>query len=194
MVFSDTTYSVLIVSGSEKFSEAVSALLPPSACHPVHTARTAAEARLCTRSLAYDLVFISCPLEDEFGNRFAAELCRGQSASVLLLVRGESYGEICASATGKGIMVLPKPLAPQAFSQALQMMCAARERLRKAEEKQSTVDDQIRELKLISHAKSLLIECLSMTENDAHKYIEQQAMDLRLTRREVAENIIKTYR
>ena len=32
-----------------------------------------------------------------------------------------------------------------------------------------------------------------MTEADAHRYIEKQAMDRRLSRRQVAENIIKTY-
>ena len=32
-----------------------------------------------------------------------------------------------------------------------------------------------------------------MTEPQAHRYIEKQAMDLRITRREVAEGIISTY-
>ena len=32
-----------------------------------------------------------------------------------------------------------------------------------------------------------------MTEKDAHYYIEKQAMDTRLSRKEVAENIIRTY-
>ena len=33
-----------------------------------------------------------------------------------------------------------------------------------------------------------------MTEAEAHRYIEKQAMDLRISRREAAENIIKTYK
>ncbi len=45
----------------------------------------------------------------------------------------------------------------------------------------------------MNRAKWLLIECLSMAEPDAHRYIEKQAMDLRITKREAAENIIKTY-
>ena len=32
-----------------------------------------------------------------------------------------------------------------------------------------------------------------MTEQDAHYYIEKQAMDTRLSRREVADSIIRTY-
>ena len=38
-----------------------------------------------------------------------------------------------------------------------------------------------------------LIEQLRMTESEAHYYIERQAMDMRLSRREVAENIIRSY-
>jgi response regulator NasT len=33
-----------------------------------------------------------------------------------------------------------------------------------------------------------------MTESDAHRYIEKQAMDRCVTRREIAENILQTYR
>ena len=32
-----------------------------------------------------------------------------------------------------------------------------------------------------------------MTEPEAHRYIEKQAMDLRISKREAAENIIRTY-
>ena len=61
------------------------------------------------------------------------------------------------------------------------------------EEKQASVEEKIEEIRLINRAKWLLIECLSMTEADAHRYIEKQSMDLRVSKREVAESIIKTY-
>jgi response regulator NasT len=32
-----------------------------------------------------------------------------------------------------------------------------------------------------------------MTEGQAHRYIEKQAMDMRTPRKEIAENILKTY-
>ncbi|MPN40452.1 hypothetical protein SDC9_187989 [bioreactor metagenome] len=51
----------------------------------------------------------------------------------------------------------------------------------------------IEEIRLIDRAKCALIQCLLMTEPQAHRYLEKQAMDLRLTKREVAENILKTY-
>ena len=42
----------------------------------------------------------------------------------------------------------------------------------------------------VDRAKCLLIECCSMTEPEAHAYIEQQAMKRRVTKREIAEAII----
>ena len=47
--------------------------------------------------------------------------------------------------------------------------------------------------RVINHAKWLIIEHEAMNETQAHKYIEKQAMDRRLTRLRVAEEIIDTY-
>lgn len=52
---------------------------------------------------------------------------------------------------------------------------------------------QIEEIRLVNRAKCVLIQYLSMTEPQAHRYIEKQAMDLRTPRREIAERILKTY-
>ena len=56
------------------------------------------------------------------------------------------------------------------------------------------MEEKIEEIRLVNRAKWLLIECLSMTEPEAHRYIEKQSMDERISKREVAEYIIKTYK
>ena len=52
---------------------------------------------------------------------------------------------------------------------------------------------RISEIKLVDRAKCTLIEYLRMSEEQAHHYIEKQAMDFRLTKVEVAKNILKIY-
>ena len=193
MVFRERTYGVLIVSSSEKFSEAVRALLPPTDYFPVDTARSAGEARRVLLESAFDLVLIQTPLRDEFGSRLAMDLCASSGAGVLLLVKREVYDDVYAKVTEQGVMVLPVPASAQTVSQTLRMMCAARERLRRMEEKQATVEEKIEEIRLVNRAKWMLIERLQMSESEAHRYVEKQAMDLRTSRREVAENIIRTY-
>ena len=49
------------------------------------------------------------------------------------------------------------------------------------------------EIKIVNRAKLLLISELQMDESQAHRYIEKQAMDRCVTRKVVAEEIIKTY-
>ena len=52
---------------------------------------------------------------------------------------------------------------------------------------------QIDDIRLINRAKCILMEYLSMTEPQAHRYLEKQAMDLRITKAEVAKSLLSTY-
>ena len=82
----------------------------------------------------------------------------------------------------------------QMVAQNLRVLCATRERMRQMEAKQATVEERIEEIRLVNRAKWLLIECLGMTEPEAHRYIEKQSMDQRISKREVAESVIRTYK
>ena len=48
-------------------------------------------------------------------------------------------------------------------------------------------------MRLVDRAKCTLVQYLGFTEAQAHRYLEKQAMDMRMTRREVAEEILRTY-
>ncbi len=193
MVFQERTYSVLLVSASEKFNTTIMPLLPATDYWPVSTAKSVGEAQRRLLEDSYDIVLINAPLPDDFGMRLAIDTCGSSEAGVLLLVKNEHYNEIDAKVLSYGVMTLSKPTSLQMIAQSLRVLCATRERLRRMEAKQVTVEEKIEEIRLVNRAKWLLIECLSMAEADAHRYIEKQAMDLRVTKREVAENIIKTY-
>ena len=62
------------------------------------------------------------------------------------------------------------------------------------EQKTASVEEKIEEIRIVNRAKWLLIEQLKMTEKEAHRYIEKQAMDRCVTRRTIAENILATYK
>ena len=61
------------------------------------------------------------------------------------------------------------------------------------EKKTATLEEKMEEIRLVNHAKWVLIQNMKLSESEAHKLIEKQAMDSRRTKREVAEGIIKTY-
>ena len=65
--------------------------------------------------------------------------------------------------------------------------------LSKFEKKNVSLEDKMAEIRIVNRAKWTLIEACNMTESDAHHYIEKQAMDHCITRREVAESILQTY-
>ena len=68
-----------------------------------------------------------------------------------------------------------------------------RERLRRMEKKTASIEEKMEEIRIVNRAKLLLIEQLKMTEKEAHRYIEKQAMDLRISRAEVARSILINY-
>ena len=193
MVFSDRTYSVLVVSSAEKMNQALAALLPDTDYHPVRFVTSAAAARRELSARAYDFVIINSPLSDDFGLKLAMDLCANKYCVPLLLVRSDSYAEVKDKATHHGVFTLQKPTSSQIISQGLSWMAAARERLRSMEQKSATVEEKMEEIRLVNRAKWLLIENLKMTEADAHHYIEKQAMDRCASRREIANQIIRTY-
>lgn len=194
MVFQERTYSVLLVSASDKFNATMTTLLPVTDYWPVTTVKSIAEAKRRLLDQPYDIILINAPLPDDFGMRLAIDACNESGAGVLLLVKSEHYNDIYSKVVGYGVMTLSKPTTLQMVSQSLRVLCATRERLRKVEERQATVEEKIEEIRLVNRAKWLLIECLSMSEAEAHRYIEKQSMDLRISKREVAQKIIETYK
>ena len=194
MVFQERTYSVLIVTASDSFTNSVMPLLPVTDYWPVTTARSVGEARRRIAETDFDIVLINGPLPDDFGMRLAIDICTNSGAGVLLMVKNDLFNDIYAKVTSYGVITLSKPTNLQMVAQNLRILCATRERLRQMEAKQATVEEKIEEMRLINRAKWLLIECLGMTEPEAHRYIEKQSMDERISKREVAESIIKTYK
>lgn len=194
MVFMERTYSVLVVSSSEKFKTAASALLPVSEYYPVLWAKSVSEAKRTLLEQSFDIVMINTPVPDDFGLRLGIDICGGGSTVVLLFVKNELYEEVCVKAQEHGVMTISKPVSRQMLNQTMHMLCAARERLRRAEKRYMSVEEKIEEIRLVNRAKWLLIQHLGMTEDEAHRHIEKQSMDRRITKRDVAEEIIKSWR
>ena len=120
-------------------------------------------------------------------------MCSERNGIALLLVRTEMYAAAYNKVCEHGVFVLSKPTSKAIFSQAFDWMMATRERLRKLEKKTMSIEDKMQEIRVVNRAKWMLIERLQMSEADAHRYIEKMAMDRCVSRREIAEGIIKTY-
>lgn len=194
MEFTERRYSVLLVSSSPKFNESMLALLPESRFYPVTAVSDVSSARRRLLENKYDIVIINAPLPDDFGTRLALYICENSGAGVLLLVKAEHYPDINGRVSQFGVLVLPKPTTSQAVSQSLQLLCGTRERLRRMEQKTASIEEKMEEIRIINRAKLLLMEQLKMTEKEAHRFIEKQAMDRCVTRITIAQSILSTYK
>lgn len=193
LIFSEHTYSVLVVSAGEKFNNSLSKLLPGNQYWPLMFVKTVEDARRIFFDKGFDIVIINAPLPDDFGSRFAADVCDRSEAGVLLLVGGEFYDEIFYKTIDHGVMTMAKPITESSLRQALGFICASSARIKRIMQKQDTVNDKIEEMRIVNRAKWLLIDHAHMTEPDAHRFIEKKAMDERCSKRTVAERIISQY-
>ena len=185
------TYSVLSVAATEKFHTSLRELLPSGRYDPVHTASDAAEARRRSLEGRYDIIVISAPLRDEFGTHLAQHFAEHSGAGILLLVKPEYYSDVSAQVTPLGVLTLAKPTSPQLMLQCMELLCGTRERLRRMEQKSASIEDKMAEIRLVNRAKWVLIETQGMSERDAHRYIEKQAMNRCVPKRVVAEEILR---
>ncbi len=188
------TYRVLLVSAAEKFTASLLGLLPAETYAPVCVATDTAAARRMALEQPFDLAIINSPLPDDFGVRLALDLCDGGTCGVLLLVKAEHASEITARVAPYGVLTLAKPTSAAMLTQTLTLLCGTHERLCRMEARAASIEEKMEEIRIVNRAKCILIEQLRMTEQEAHRYIEKQAMNRCVTKRAIAEGILSTYK
>lgn len=191
---SERVYKVALVSSSEKFNGAMLPLLPKNRFSPISVYRDAKSARLVISKEKPDIVIINTPLPDDFGTSLALDVSETDGVCILLFTRAENFSELSSVLAPHGVLTLPKPTSPELTEEVVELMCATRERLRRIEIKKSFAEGRMEDIRVVNKAKWFLIEQLKMTEQEAHRYIEKQAMDRCVTKRVIAENILSTYK
>ena len=193
MSLREQVYSVLVVSASDKFNQALPEFFPVPVYSPLNIVSNVVSARRALSERDFDLVIVNSPLPDESGIRFAIDTVSGNNSVVLFLARPEQYDDAFDRLAEHGVFLMQKPVSRQGFQLAAGWLVSARERVRRTERKTQSIEAKMNEIRLVNRAKWLLISELKMTEPDAHRYIEKQAMDRCVSKRQIAEEIIKTY-
>lgn len=186
-------YSVLILSSSATFHAVLKSLLPLPDDAPVCSVYTVNAAKKALGTKQFDFIIVDTPLSDASGKLFAIDAAKRKESVVLLFVKQTLLPEIYDEVTEQGIFTLAKPTSKAAIAQALSWMGSAREHLRRFKNETLAIEKKIDDIRVINRAKWLLISELKLSEPDAHHYIEKQAMDRCITKRKIAEDIIKMY-
>ena len=189
----EQTASVMIVSTTDKALGFFQKILPKDQFYPLTWVHSAGEAlrELINRSV--DIVVINAPLTDEMGTELAIELAHSNSCGVMMMVKNDVYEQVSYKVEEYGVLTLPRPCTAQQAFQTMKLLLATQQRLRALEQKTASLEEKMKEIRLVNRAKGLLMDNLKFTEQEAHRYIEKAAMDNCKKKAEIAQNIINTY-
>lgn len=141
----------------------------------------------------YDAIVINTPLEEESGLNFSVYCAEHTKACVILIVQQERSLDAFNIVDSHGVLVISKPINKHLFHHYLIFTQCFKERLLTFERENEKLKSKLEEVNVINRAKLLLIQCLSMTEQQAHRYLEKQAMNMRTSKLSIAKQVIRTY-
>lgn len=187
-----TKTRVLVVSGADNTFAYFKKILPYESFDPILKANNSSEAKRFLLTNTVDILIIDAPLTDDFGIDLAQEYSQ-TSLGILIMVNSSLYEQVAYRVEDLGIYTIIKPNSTENMYSAVKLLSAMHKKLAKMETKTKKLQEKMQDIKIINQAKIILIQKLNMSEESAHYYIEKQAMDIRLPKSKVAENIIRTY-
>jgi len=189
----DLMDSALIVSYSEEGANFFAELLNAADIYQIVALKSCGEARRLLLERDFDLVIINTPLRDESGESLSRHIASKGISQVILAVKNEYFDEVSAVCEDDGVLTIAKPTSKSVFWFALKLCKSAQNKLKRIQVENAKVKQKIEDIRIVDRAKCILITYMNMSEKEAHRYIEKQAMDMRSTKRAIAEGILKTY-
>ncbi len=185
--------SLLLITDSRDTAAHFAAFLPADRFAPELNVCSPLEAGYVLGETAYDVVVIDDSVPSDAATDLAASAAENGVSGVLLLADGARFEAASRYADQHGFMTLQSPVDPSLLKQSLGMMATISHRMHALESRAASLQKKMDELRIVDRAKLLLIQRFKMTEKQAHRFIEKTAMDRCVTRRAVAETIIRTY-
>ncbi|MQN01597.1 MAG: ANTAR domain-containing protein [bacterium LCO1.1] len=183
----------LVISDAPKAMKFFKDFLSANGYDKIKLASTAEEGRQAMEEFSPDICVINAPIGNASAEELSEELASDISCQVILFVKDDYFEDIAGHVQKAGVICLVKPISKSMFFSALDFAEAADSRMKKADAEIKRLERKLSEVRIVDHAKSILINQKNMTEAEAHRYIEKTAMDRRVPRGQVAEEIIDYY-
>lgn len=184
---SQETYSVLLVSDDNK----VISLLKAFLIAPLFELKVTDDFYDASRlSETRNFDFIIADSKDATATDFAMNVSE-LDATVLLLVPSEHFEEVSYQVESYGVLTVSKPLESTYFYNTIKIAIAVHYKIKALSSQTIKLKNKMEEIRIVNRAKLLLMEKQKMTEEEAHHYLEKQAMDSGEKRICVAEKVIK---
>ena len=183
------SHSVLLVSRDSKIISLVSAFLVPP-LFELTTTSDFNEARRLATERTFNIIIADSG--DGYDTDFAINVADSYS-TILLLVPNEHFDEISYRVEGYGILTITKPFEPFYFYNMVKIAIAVQYKVQVLSSQTTKLKVKMEEIKQVNRAKMLLMSNMNMSEQEAHRYIEKEAMDRGMKKTAISEEIIKTY-
>ncbi|MBQ9376169.1 MAG: ANTAR domain-containing protein [Ruminococcus sp.] len=182
---------ILVVSSNKTASDVLKNFLRDSfMCNP-KCVESAYQAMMQLDSdPSVELVMINSPLVDESGFDLAEYVIDKTAANCIFMIKSELAESIEEHAENNGIILVGKPFNRTLLYQLIKTIDIAVNRSMKLYHDNLKLEEKISEIKTIDRAKFMLMEYKSMTEEEAHSYLEHYAMNKRKKKSLAALDII----
>ena len=139
-----------------------------------------------------DLLIAVMPLSDGTGVEGIIDVAqRHPQLMSILLVRQEAYEQVTYQCRNQQIFVIAMPFKRQVLAEAASFMLRIRTVIDDKDKELARMRKNLSEIRTITSAKIRLMQTRQMTEEEAHYYLEKEAMDRSLSKKEVAEEILR---
>ena len=122
-----------------------------------------------------------------------AELSGSFDSRIFRLAFLAAAEQLLTPMSEQGVLLVCKPFSNTLFLQAIHMAAASNHRLQVLRQENARMQEKLQQVRLVSRAKCCLIAERGMSEAEAHRYIEKNAMDTRRDRAEIAQEILDSY-
>lgn len=183
----------LIVSKSTENGQMLSHYIDGKIYADIQTVCSSQEAKSRLSEYDYDIIIINTPVADESGIELAKYIAQNTASGILLIVKQELYDKITDIVCDFGILTAARPIKKAEFEAKLRFTAANTKRFYSLKQENEKLKTKMDEMQLVNRAKSVLIKYLSISEEQAYRYIAKQAMDMRIPKTEVARRILNAY-
>lgn len=190
---SEIIKKLLLVSGSAASRKALMSVTSAVCGLDTDACGTASEAGQLMEGGSYMAMLVNTPLNDSQGIDLSVYVCQKLHYPVMMITGSVTAERVGTDLRGRGIVVMARPVEKVSFTSALTCMVISAKIAADLRGINAGLENELRERRLVARAKAMLIKYMGMTEDQSHRFIEKQAMDLRLSKSDVARNILKTY-
>ena len=183
----------IIAAKNQNTCDTIADIIMDCGFFSVRTVLTGLEVREKFIYTDYDLLVIYAPLDDEFGLELISDISKKSSAAIIIITKNDISEDIQKKVAFSGAFALSRPINKATLSQSVRFVMLTRDSIVKLKAENEVLQQKIDEIKLIDRAKCVLIQYLRISEPQAHRHIQKQAMDQRVPQVAVAKDILKTY-